>query len=306
MSAKRWLPVTLVLLLSLVTAGCSAFGDSTPERPGKGTGAIVVGVSGDFAENQLVAEMYAQVLAYAGYDVRREFNLHSRESSQNALESGTIDVKPEYLSSLLAFMDPGAEGSEDPSEVAAQLRDRLRSRGVTLLTPSRAQDTNQFVASEATAKRYHLTTMSSLANVAGSLTLGAPPECPQRAFCLPGLKEVYGIVFNDFQAVDVGGPQTIAALLDGDVQVGLMFSTDPRISENGFIPLVDDRHLQDAENITPVIRSSKLNGEIRELLDGVSARLNNGTLTSLVGRVVIDGEKISAVARGWLTANGLL
>ena len=85
-----------------------------------------------------------------------------------------------------------------------------------------------------------------------------------------------------------------------------MFSTDPRISENGFIPLVDDRHLQNAENITPVIRSDKVNGEIRALLDGVSARLTNDTLTYLVGQVVIDGLGIRAVARGFLSANGLL
>lgn len=307
MSAIRSVRAALLVLIALVLAGCSTLGfDSAEEPPSRGGGAIVVGVSGDFAENQLVAEMYAQVLEHAGYDVRREFNLHSRESSQNALESGTIDVKPEYLSSLLLFMDPNAEASEDPAEVAAQLRERLGSRGVTLLTPARAQDTNQFVARAETAKRFHLTSMSSLAPVAGSLTLGGPPECPQRAFCLPGLKSVYGIVFNDFQAVDVGGPTTIQALLDDEVQVGLMFSTDPRISENGFIPLVDDRHLQDAENITPVIRTDKVDPEIRALLDGVSARLNNGTLTSLVGRVVIDGLGIPEVARGFLTANGLL
>jgi osmoprotectant transport system substrate-binding protein len=307
MSAMRSVRTALLVLLALGSAGCSAFGfDTAPEPAAHGGSAIVVGVSGDFAENQLVAEMYAQVLEHAGYDVRREFNLHSRESSQNALESGTIDVKPEYLSSLLLFVDPNAQASEDPADVAAQLRERLAPRGVTLLTPARAQDTNQFVASAETAKRFHLTSMSSLAPVAGSLTLGAPPECPQRAFCLPGLKSVYGIVFNDFQAVDVGGPTTIQALLNDEVQVGLMFSTDPRISENGFIPLVDDRHLQDAENITPVIRSDKVDPEIRALLDGVSARLNNGTLTSLVGHVVIDGLGIAEVARGFLTANGLL
>ena len=307
MSAMRSVRTALLVLLALGSAGCSAFGfDTAPEPAAHGGSAIVVGVSGDFAENQLVAEMYAQVLEKAGYTVQRELDLRSRESSQNALESGRIDVKPEYLSSLLLFVDPNAQASEDPDTVADELGAQLRSRGVTVLTPARAQDTNQFVASAQTAKRFDLSTMSSLAAVAGRLTLGAPPECPQRAFCLPGLKSVYGIVFNDFQPTDVGGPQTIAALHDGDVQVGLMFSTDPRISENGFIPLVDDRHLQDAENITPVIRSDKVNDEIRGLLDGVSARLSNDVLTYLVGQVVIDGLEVPAVARDFLTANGLL
>ena len=296
-----------VLLLSSGLASCSAFDIRPTPAPATRDGdTIVVGVSGSFAENQLVAEMYAQVLEHAGYSVRRELDLRSRESSQNALESGRIDVKPEYLSSLLLFVDRNAQAADDPAGVARQLADVLRSRGVTLLTPSRAQDTNQFVANTATAKRFHLTTMSSLATVADQLTLGAPPECPQRAFCLPGLKSVYGIVFNDFQPLDVAGPQTIAALSNGDVQVGLMFSTDPRISENGLIPLVDDKHLQDAENITPVIRTDKLNGEIRGLLDAVSARLSSEVLTYLLGQVVIDGRDVPAVARGFLSANGLL
>jgi len=303
----RLVRVAIALTTCFGLAGCSAFeSDSTPHAPTRAQDTIVVGVSGDFAENQLVAEMYAQVLEQAGYTVQRELDIHSRESSQNALESGRIDVKPEYLSSLLVFVDPGAQASDDPAEVARRLEALLRPRGVTVLTPSRAQDTNQFVASAATAKRFHLTSMSSLAAVADQLTIGGPPECAQRAFCLPGLERVYGIVFNDFQPLDVGGPQTIAALKDDDVQIGLMFSTDPRISENGLIPLVDDRHLQDAENITPVIRSDKLNGEIRGLLDGVSARLSNDVLTYLVGQVVIDGLEVPAVARDFLTANGLL
>jgi osmoprotectant transport system substrate-binding protein len=203
-------------------------------------------------------------------------------------------------------MDRNARASEDLADVAERLGGLLRSRGITLLTPSPAQDTNQFVANAETADRFDLTTMSSLAAVAGQLTLGAPPECPQRAFCLPGLKSVYGIVFNDFQPLDVGGPLTVAALSNDDVQVALLFSTDPRVSENGFVPLVDDRHLQDAENITPVIRSDKLNDEIRGLLDAVSARLSNDTLTELVRQVVIDGQQVPTVARRFLSSNGLL
>jgi osmoprotectant transport system substrate-binding protein len=303
---SKLMRLTVVLAACSGLVACDAFGfGSTSVAPTRAGDTIVVGVSGAFAENQLVAEMYAQVLERAGYDVRRELDLRSRESSQNALESGRIDVKPEYLSSLLLFMDRSAEASEDPAVVAGQLGNLLRSRGITLLTPSPAQDTNQFVANAETADRYDLTTMSSLAPVAGELTLGAPAECPQRAFCLPGLKDVYGIVFNDFRPTDIGGPLTVAALTNNDVQVALMFSTDPRISERGFVPLVDDRNLQDAENITPAIRSDKVNDEIRGLLDAVSARLSNDTLTDLVGRIVIDGEDVATVARGFLTENDL-
>jgi osmoprotectant transport system substrate-binding protein len=294
-----------IVPVCLALVGCSAIGPAR-EAPAEESGSIVVGVSGAFAENQIVAEMYAQVLERAGYTVERQVDLRSREVSQNALESGRIDVKPEYLSSLLLSMDPNAPASDDPAHVAGELRDLLRPRGIAVLTPSPAEDTNQFVANAKTAQRFNLTTMSSLAPVAGQLTLGAPPECVQRAFCLPGLYRTYGILFNDFQPLDVGGPQTIAALRNDEVQIGLLFSTDPRIREHGFVPLADDRHLQNAENITPVIRSEKLNDEVRGVLNAVSAELSNGTVTELVRQVVIDGEDVPTVARRFLTSNDLL
>jgi osmoprotectant transport system substrate-binding protein len=139
-----------IVAASTLTAGCTG---SAPAEPGHPTDArtIVVGVSGAFAENQLVAEMYAQVLVHAGYTVEREFGLRSREVSQSALESSQIDLKPEYLSSLLLFLDPGAQASSDPTEVATQVGERLGSKGITVLTPSPAQDTNQFVANAKTA-----------------------------------------------------------------------------------------------------------------------------------------------------------
>jgi osmoprotectant transport system substrate-binding protein len=304
---RRSLLGTTILVTCAVIAGCTGPDAGPTGRPSSGSdGAIVVGVSGDFAENQIVAEMYAQILEHAGYPVERQLDLRSREVSQNALEAGYIDVKPEYLSSLLLFLDPNAEASSDADDVARRTHRLLRSRGLTLLTPSAAVDTNQFVANAETAERYELTTMSSLAAVADQLTLGGPPECPQRPFCLRGLHEVYGVLFNDFTPLDAGGPLTVDALKRDAVQIGLLFSTDPRIEANGFVPLVDDRRLQNAENITPVIRLEKLDDEVRRLLDAVSARLSTEEMTQLIGRVVIDGQSVATVATGFLNANGLL
>jgi osmoprotectant transport system substrate-binding protein len=299
--------VAVVAVVGTLVTGCTDSDVGGMQRPSTGgSDVIVVGVSGDFAENQIVAEMYAQVLEHAGYTVDRLLELRSRESSQNALEAGVIDVKPEYLSSLLLFLDPNAEASADAADVARQTAGLLRSEGLALLTPSAAEDTNQFVANAETAQRFDLTTMSSLAPVAGQLTFGGPPECPQRPFCLPGLHEVYGVLFDDFTPLDAGGPLTVDALKADEVQIGLLFSTDPSIGQNGFVPLEDDRHLQNAENITPLIRSEKLNTEVRALLDAVSARLSTEKVTDLVGQVVIDGQDVATVANGFLTANGLL
>ena len=303
---RRRSRAVVALVIVVAAAGCT--GAPLPSRDaGPGSkGTIVVGVSGAFAENQIVAEMYAQVLEHAGYTVERELDLRSREISQYALESGQIDLKPEYLSSLLLFVDPNAEASSQSDAVAEEARERLVPRGIEVLTPSPAQDTNQFVANAETAERFDLTTMTSLAAVARQLTFGGPPECTQRPFCLTGLRDVYGILFDDFEPLDAGGPQTVAALKSNDVQIGLLFSTDPSIAANGFVPLMDDRHLQDAENITPVIRSDTLNDEVRAALDAVSAELTSEIVTTLVGKVAIDGQDIPSVAREFLVLNGLL
>jgi osmoprotectant transport system substrate-binding protein len=222
------------------------------------------------------------------------------------MESGQIDLKPEYLSSLLLYLDPNAETSNAPSAVAGQDSALLAPSGISVLTPSPAQDTNVFVANAETAQRFGLTTMTSLAAEANQLTLGAPPECPQRPFCLTGLKDTYGILFYDFVPLDAGGPQTVAALNSNEVQIGLLFSTDPSIEANGFVPLTDDKHLQDAENITPVIRTDKLNEEVRGLLDAVSATVTTENVTALVGKVVLDGQDVPTVAKRFLTANDLI
>ena len=296
----------IVVVGTLVAACADSDAGGMRRPPSVGTDAIVVGVSGAFAENQIVAEMYAQVLEHAGFTVERELDLRAREISQNALQSGFIDVKPEYLSSLLLFLDPNAEASADAPDVARQIAELLRSERLTLLTPSAAEDTNQFVANAETAQRFDLTTVSSLAPVAGHLTFGGPPECPQRPFCLPGLHKVYGVLFDDFTPLDAGGPLTVDALRRDAVQIGLLFSTDPSIEQNGFVPLVDDRHLQNPENITPLISSEKLNHEVRSLLDAVSARLSSEEMTELVGMVVIEGQDVATVATGFLTSNSLL
>ena len=108
---------------------------------------------------------------------------------------------------------------------------------------------------------------------------------------------MYGILFDDFSPLDAGGPQTVDALKTDEVQIGLLFSTDPSIRTNGFVPLVDDKHLQNAENITPVIRAEKLNDEVGGLLDAVSAKLTTKNVTTLVGTRSSRWQDVSSVAR---------
>jgi osmoprotectant transport system substrate-binding protein len=142
--------------------------------------------------------------------------------------------------------------------------------------------------------------------VASQLTLGGPPECPERPFCIPGLREVYGVEFREFIPLDVGGPLTVEALKNGEIDVGLLFSTSSVIVENGWVILEDDKDLQNAENITPVVRTEVLDDTIEERLNAVSAALDSQTMLELNGRVEIDGEDPADVAADFLEQEGLL
>jgi osmoprotectant transport system substrate-binding protein len=225
---------------------------------------------------------------------------------QPAIEAGDIDIAPEYLSSLLLFLDPDAAASGDPDEARSALEPLLSERGQTLLESAEANDTNAFVVTGETAGANDLASVSDLAPVAGDLTLGGPPECPERPFCIPGLQDVYGIEFGEFVPLDVGGPLTVEALEGGDIDVGLLFSTSSVIGANGWVVLEDDQQLQNAENITPVVRTEVLDDEIEELLNAVSATLTTENITELNGRVEIDGEDPADVAAAHLTEAGLI
>lgn len=291
-----------LLALALVAAACAEEpgGDGTPEAKAS----LTVGAD-NFAEAEIVAEMYAQVLENAGYDVSREFGT-TRETRIPAMETGEIDLAPEYLATLLLFLDAEAEASSDPTAVGGDLQPLLDAKGLTTLEASAAIDTNAFVVTSETASEHGLQSVSDLEPVAGDLTLGGPPECPERPFCIPGLKDVYGVDFGEFVPLDAGGPLTVEALDTGEIDVALLFSTQSVIADKGWVLLEDDQGLQAADNITPLIRSDLANDEVTELLNAVSAALTTENMTELNGRVEIDGEDPADVAEAFLTEQGLL
>jgi osmoprotectant transport system substrate-binding protein len=141
--------------------------------------------------------------------------------------------------------------------------------------------------------------------VAAQLVLGAPPECPKQPYCLPGLKKTYGIEFKDFVGLQAG-PPTVAALKANKVQVAELFSTDPAITENDFVILKDDKHLQAAGNIVPAIRKDADDPTVEKILGDIDAKLDTQTLTELVGKVTIDHQDPEDVAKGFLQSKGVL
>lgn len=144
------------------------------------------------------------------------------------------------------------------------------------------------------------------ATIASLLTLGGPPECPTRPFCAIGLKDTYGVAFGSFKPLDTGGPLTVAALKSGTIDVALLFSTSSVIAANSWVVLKDDKHLQQADNIAPVVRTAVLNDEITGLLNKVSSALTDDNITPLNAKVEIDKDDPADVAAGFLQEQGLL
>ena len=297
-----------LLLLALLTAcqgGPLTGRDAPPQKP-----RITIG-SMNFAEQLVLAELYARALEARGYRVDRVPSLGPRETAEPALESGRIDLYPEYLATLLTFLTGGADrGSSDPAATHQRLSDVLKARGATAFGYAPAVNTNGFAVTAGTAQRYGLEKLSDLPPVAPQLIFGGPPECPVRPFCLPGLRQTYGITrIKDFRILDTGGPRTIEALVRGEVDVGLLFTTDPRIERSGLQILADDRGLQLADNVVPVARdvvASKAPADFRATLDAVSAQLTTSELTLLNAQVDLEARDPRDVASEWLDARGLL
>ena len=137
-----------------------------------------------------------------------------------------------------------------------------------------------------------------------TLTLGGPPECPERPFCLLGLQETYGLEFKEFVPLDVAGPLTVQALSGDQIQVGMLLTSDPAIATNGFVLLEDDQQLQLADNLIPVVRQEILdaNPAVADLLNPVMSRLTQEELTSLNKAVTVDARQPGEVAAEWITA----
>jgi osmoprotectant transport system substrate-binding protein len=265
--------------------------------------------STNFYEQGILAELYAQILENSGYTVERKFNLGNREIVQPALESGQIDVDAEYLATLLTFVDKNAKASTDPKETAKALQTALSAKKLTVLDAAAATDQNGFVVTKDTQSKLNVKKLSDLAAIGGQLVLGGPAECPQRPFCQLGLKNTYGITFKDFKPLDAGGPLTVAALEGKQIDVGLLFTSDPTIVAKNFVLLEDDKHLQLSDNIAPVVRDDLLakdDGTIKKLLNSISAKLSQDELNGMNKQVAVDKTDPKDVAKAWLKKQGLI
>jgi glycine betaine/choline ABC-type transport system substrate-binding protein len=267
---------------------------------------LAIGSKG-FTEQLVLAEIYAQAFDAAGYRVTVAPPVADGREAVAELERGRIDAYPEYIGTALTSLYD--EAVEDVPRAVDQAYGEARAAfaedGLTALPPTPFSNSNGFAMRQEDTETLAITTLSGLRDRAPDLVLSGPPECARRADCKLGLERVYGIRFKEFMPVDVALRHQ--PLVDGDADVGLVFTTDGHIRTENLALLEDDRHMQPPENVTLVVRDEALRAagpDLRRIVAAVQRGLTTLVMQELNSRVDLDGETPAAVAYTYLREAG--
>ncbi|MGP5126945.1 ABC transporter substrate-binding protein [Brachybacterium tyrofermentans] len=297
--------------VALGAAACSS-SDPFAEEDGAGggssdgggsadAGTIVVG-SQAYYSNEIIAELFAQVLEKAGLTVDRQYQIGQREVYLPELESGALDVMPEYTGNLLQNYEPDAE-SASPEEIHSALSEVLPD-GLRLLPFAQATDQDSYTTTSDFASSNSLTTIADLAGLK-DLKIAANSEFEVRPYGPEGVKTVYGVDVTVVPVEDGGGPLTVQALTDGDVQLADLYTSDPAIAANDLVPLEDPESLILPQNVVPVV-SEKVDDDAEKAIAAVIEALSADDLVELNRRSVEDQASSADIAKGWLGEKGLV
>ena len=281
-------------------------------------GPIIIG-SQQYYSNEIIAELYAQMMEKTGLTVTRQYQIGQREVYLPELEAGKIHVIPEYGGNLLEYYSKtsasgsptAAAGTAAPSRTAsdtASIQDtllRTLPHSLTVLNPAEATDQDSLTVTKATARAHSLTSIGDLASLGRPITIAANSEFTTRPYGPKGLKAVYGVDASVTPVEDSGGPLTVKALTDGTVDVADIYSSDPAIGVKDLVILSDPQMLILPQNVTPLV-SASLPAIAATAINRVSALLTPDELRSLNQRST--GEKLSSktIATDWLTSKKLL
>ncbi len=309
MSRRSWIVGAVVLAL---VAGGALYLANRPPKPIAKPALVRMG-SADFAESTMLAELYSVVLEAQGIPVERTYGIGVRDQYLDEMRNGVIDMAPEYIGSLTENLNQRANGLDAPAKASGDvtatmtaLRELLATTVGVVADPSAAQNMNSFAVRQTDAKHYDWSTLSDLNERDSKMAMGGPVSCPESQFCLPGLEETYGLDFKEFEKLDAGGPKTLNALQSGDVDVALVFSSDPAVDERDLKILKDDKELQVAENVTALMRSEIAAPEVLAAIGSVNAALTTDELRSMNGQVSIKGVSAKWVAVDWAAKHGLV
>ena len=282
LNRERRAPLFVVAGVVLAAAACGDTGTAAGSR-----GTLTVGAV-DTPKSELLAQIYGQALAHDGYAITYAPKLGNRDAITPLLEAGLIDLYPGYAATELEYFNKGAkEATSDAGATTAKLNSAIRPFGLVALNPSPAVDQFAFAVTKATQAKYKLSKVSDLAAVAGALTLGAGSDCGAADYCAAGLKKTYGVSFRSVKSLDVDGPLTRAAFKDGSIDVGL-------------VVLADDKHLENADNVVPVLREAASNPEVDRILNAIDAKLTTAGVATMNSQVAVQLQDPAAVATAWL------
>ncbi|MGO1952607.1 ABC transporter substrate-binding protein [Corynebacterium casei] len=269
---------------------------------GGGDETIVIG-SQDYYSNEIIAEIYAQALENAGYDVDRQFRIGQREAYLPEIESGEIDLFPEYSGPVLQYWEPDTE-ARLPDDVFAALEEAA-PEGLNVLEQSPATDQDSYVITQEFAEEWGIENVEDLEKVTEPMTLGANSEAEDRPNGPKGLEETYGVEVGFAPIEDGGGPLTVKALRDGDVQLAIIYTADPSIESNNLVSLEDTKGLFLSSNVVP-LASDKVDEQATEIINEISAAMSPEDLVSLNNRSVTEQLPAADIAQDWLEERGLL
>ncbi len=267
---------------------------------------VKVGSAG-FPEAEIIAELYAQVLEADGISVERNMQIGAREAYIAALEDGSVDLLPEYTGNLLQFWDSEAT-AKTPDEVLSALREAV-PEGMRILEPSSAENKDTYVVTAKFSTDNGVTSLADLAGYDGPLRIAANPELPERPFGPVGLTGTYGVPAGNIEFTpidDGGGPLTVQALTDGDVDMANIYSTTPAITDEALVMLEDPENMIVPQQVFPLV-SNKVPESADERLNAVSNALTTEDLIAMNARNQGD-EKASpsTIAADWLKEKGLI
>ena len=300
----------------LALGACSDTDPFAVDRaPGGYSGGPIIIGSQQYYSNEIIAELYAQMMEKVGLSVTREYQIGQREVYLPELEAGKIHVIPEYGGNLLEYYSKtSASGSPTAATASrtagdtASIQDtllRTLPHSLTVLNPAEATDQDSLTVTKATAQAHSLTSIGDLASLGRSVTIAANSEFTTRPYGPKGLKAVYGVDASVTPVEDSGGPLTVKALTDGTVDVADIYSSDPAIGVKDLVILSDPQMLILPQNVTPLV-SASLPAIAATAINRVSALLTPDELRSLNQRST--GEKLSSkvIATDWLTSKKLL
>ncbi|HWI32360.1 MAG TPA: ABC transporter substrate-binding protein [Microbacterium sp.] len=294
------LGTALIAGIALVASGCASADPLAPDTgsPQGGGDTIVVG-SQAYYSNEIIAEIYAQALENADFDVERRFNIGQRDVYMPSIESGEITLFPEYTGNLLQWFDEDTE-ARTPDDVYAALGDALPD-GLTVLDQATASDQDSYTVTAEFAEANGLTTIGDLANVTEPLTLGGPPELEERPYGPSGLLDTYGVQV----AFSATGDTTVEDLLANTIQVANVYTADPAIQTDDLVVLEDPEGLFLASNVVPLVNEDVAD-EIADVINAVSAALTPEALVALNVQSTVDQLSPEEIATQWLTENDLI